>query len=230
MEPPGFIVLYRWRLRPGHENLFQDAWSIITQELVERGSLGSRLHVGNDGLWYSYAQWPSAEARTAAFATALNADDAQRMMDEAVSEYFPEIVLSPSVDYLLASQTTPRMRVARPTNDIEQVVIFWSQVVGLKVLSRFVNHDGYDGAILGYPYTGWELEVTHHSSGMPLPAPTDEDIIALYLNRDEADKIIDRLCRAGHPQMKHPNPYWQAMGASVHTDPDGYTLIVYPEK
>lgn len=230
MEQPGFIVLYRWRLRPGHEKLFQDAWSIVTQALIERGSLGSRLHVGNDGLWYSYAQWPSAEARTAAFATALNVDDAQRTMDEAVSERFPEIVLSSSVDHLLVNPTALRMRVARPTNDIEQVVIFWSQVVGLEILSRFVNHDGYDGVILGYPNTEWELEVTHHSSGMPLPTPTDEDIIALYLDKDEADKIIDRLCLAGHPQMEHPNPYWQAVGASVHTDPDGYTLIVYREK
>ena len=229
MEQPGFIVLYRWRLRPGHEKLFQDAWSIVTQELVERGSLGSRLHFGNDGLWYSYAQWPSAEARTAAFATVLKVDDAQRTMDEAVSERFPEIVLSPSVDHLLASPRSPGMRVARPTNDIDRAINFWSQVVGFEILSRFENHDGYDGAILGYPNTDWELEVTHHSSGMPLPAPTDEDIIALYLDRDEANEIINRLHLAGHPQMKHPNPYWQAMGASTHTDPDGYTLIIYPE-
>jgi catechol 2,3-dioxygenase-like lactoylglutathione lyase family enzyme len=229
MKQPGFIVLYRWRLRPGHETRFKEAWSIVTKALIERGSLGSRLHNGNDGLWYSYAQWPSAEARTAAFATVLNVDDAQRTMDEAVSERFPEIVLTSSVDHLLANPTTPRMRVARPTNDIDRAINFWSQVVGFEILSRFENHDGYDGAILGYPDTEWELEVSHHSSGMPTPAPTEEDILALYLGKDEADEIIDRLRLAGHPQMKHPNPYWQAVGASVYTDPDGYTLIVYPE-
>ena len=230
MEQPGFIVMYRWRLRPGLEKRFQDAWSIVTQALIERGSLGSRLHIGNDGLWYSYAQWPSEEARTAAFATALNIDDAERAMNEAVSERFPEIVLTSSVDHLLANPTTPRMRVARPTNDIERAVNFWSKLVGFEILSRFENHDGYDGAILGYPNSQWELEVTYHSSGMPLPAPTDEDITALYLARDDADEIINRLRLAGHPQMNHPNPYWQAMGASVHTDPDGYTLIIYPEQ
>lgn len=221
--------MYRWRLRPGLEKRFQDAWSIVTQALIERGSLGSRLHIGNDGLWYSYAQWPSAEARSAAFATALDIDGAQQMMDEAVSERFPEIVLSPSVNHLVLKPMTPRMRVAHPTNDIEQAITFWSRVVGFEILSHFENHDGYDGAILGYPNTQWELEVTRYVSEKPLPSPTDEDIIALYLGRDEADDIIKRLLLAGHPQIKHPNPYWQGMGASVHTDPDGYTLIIYPE-
>lgn len=229
MEGPGFTVLYRWRLRPGHEDRFKEAWSIVTLALIERGSLGSRLHRGNDDLWYSYAQWPSADARASAFATALNVDDAQRTMDEAVSEHFPEIVLTSSVDHLLSKPTSPKMRVAHPTNDIERAVNFWSHVIGFEILSRFENHDGYDGAILGFPDTQWELEVTRHSSGLPRPTPTDEDIIALYLDRDEANEIIDRLRLAGHPQMKHPNPYWQAMGASAHTDPDGYTLIIYPE-
>ena len=230
MEGPEFIVLYRWRLRPGYEERFKEAWSIVTLALIERGSLGSRLHRGDDGLWYSYAQWPSSETRTSAFSTALNVDDAQRRMDEAVSERFPEIVLTSSVDHLLSKPTTLKMRVAHPTNDVERAVTFWSQVVGFEILSRFENHDGYDGATLGYPNAQWEIEVTHHSSGIPLPAPTDEDLIALYLGTDEADQIINRLRLAGHPPVEHPNPYWQAMGASVHTDPDGYTLIIYPEK
>lgn len=61
---PVFVVLYRWRLREGAEASFVEAWSRISTKLrSERGSLGSRLHKGPDGWWYSYAQWPSAEAR-----------------------------------------------------------------------------------------------------------------------------------------------------------------------
>ena len=222
--------MYRWRLRPGHEQRFQDAWSIVTRALVEQGSLGSRLHIGDDGLWYSYAQWPSEEARAAAFATSLNIDDAQRTMDDAVSERFPEIVLTSSVDHLLINPTTPRLRVARPTFDVDRAVNFWSQVVGLEILSHFENHDGYDGVIMGYPNTEWEIEVTRHSSGLPLPTPTEEDIIALYVGIGAADEIIKRLLLAGYPQIKHSNPYWESAGASVHVDPDGYAFVIHPEK
>jgi hypothetical protein len=65
---------------------------------------------------------------------------------------------------------------------------------------------------------------------MPLPSPSEEDIIVLYLNRELARGITDRLRHAGHPPKEHPNPYWQAMRAFVHTDPDGYTLIIFPNE
>jgi hypothetical protein len=46
---PGFVVLYRWRLRPEAEDSFVRAWSRISELLLEqRGSLGSRLHRGSD--------------------------------------------------------------------------------------------------------------------------------------------------------------------------------------
>jgi catechol 2,3-dioxygenase-like lactoylglutathione lyase family enzyme len=229
VQRPEFIVLYRWRLRPGYEEKFKKAWSIVTQALIDRGSLGSRLHQGDDGLWYSYAQWPSKEARAAAFAQPLDLDDEQRSMNDAVSEHFPEIILAPSVDHLLSHRNIPGLRVARPTKDFPGAITFWTRVVGLEILTQFEDHDGYNGAILGHSQTPWELEITHHSSGLPLPSPTDEDIIVLYADRHSADEIINRLLQAGHLPIEHPNPYWRTMGASVHTDPDGYTLIIYPE-
>src|SRR5262245_3082183 len=77
---PGFVVLYRWRLHPGAEESFAEAWSRVTELLrSERGSLGSRLHRGSDGLWYGYAQWPSAAAREQAFAgPSVDADAGRR--------------------------------------------------------------------------------------------------------------------------------------------------------
>ncbi|MBL8522427.1 MAG: antibiotic biosynthesis monooxygenase [Betaproteobacteria bacterium] len=98
---PGFAVIYRWRLKPGKEEQFIDAWVRITQLYVEhRGGLGSRLHKGPDGIWYAYAQWASADARTAAFAgPSLDADAGSRMRD-AIAESFDEIVLRPVADLL----------------------------------------------------------------------------------------------------------------------------------
>lgn len=98
----GFAVLYRWRLHEGAEQRFVDGWSRISALLLEqRGSLGSRLHRGPDGLWYSYAQWPSAEARAQAFAGPPLDPEASRMMRDAIAETLPEIVLEPVADYLV---------------------------------------------------------------------------------------------------------------------------------
>lgn len=101
---PGFVVLYRWRLHPGSEDAFVQAWSRISDLLrAERGSLGSRLHQGADGLWYSYAQWSSAKAREDAFALGPVDPGAAMEMERATAERLPEIVLSTVADFLLAT-------------------------------------------------------------------------------------------------------------------------------
>ena len=70
-ESPRIVVLYRWRIRPEMETAFVAAWSSITERLhAHHGSMGSRLHRGDDGLWYAYAQWPTAGHRERAFASA----------------------------------------------------------------------------------------------------------------------------------------------------------------
>ncbi|MDI1450090.1 antibiotic biosynthesis monooxygenase [Polyangium sp. 6x1] len=97
---PGFVVLYRWRLHPGMEEAFIEAWSRITAHYREKGSLGSRLHRGSDGLFYGYAQWPSDAARQNAFTEPGDPADAERMRS-AVAERFPEIQLESLADYLV---------------------------------------------------------------------------------------------------------------------------------
>ncbi|MFL9895887.1 hypothetical protein [Paraburkholderia sp. RL17-381-BIF-C] len=98
---PAFVVLYRWRLRPGSEGDFVRGWSRISEQLVSRGSLGSRLHCGSDGIWYSYAQWPSARARADAFSVGDIDETAKAQMSSAIAEQFPEIILDPIADYII---------------------------------------------------------------------------------------------------------------------------------
>jgi heme-degrading monooxygenase HmoA len=105
---PGFAVLYRWKLYPGREASFVEAWSRISELLRnERGSLGSRLHRGADGIWYSYAQWPSAAARERAFAGRPVDAQAADEMRGAIAETFPEILLEPVADFLVGEGTAP---------------------------------------------------------------------------------------------------------------------------
>lgn len=95
-----FVVLYRWRLHPGLEETFIEAWSSVTEKLRARGSLGSRLHRGSDGIWYSYAQWPSEQARRDAFVNGPIDTDASAKMKTAIAERFEEVTLEITRDYL----------------------------------------------------------------------------------------------------------------------------------
>jgi heme-degrading monooxygenase HmoA len=97
---PSFVVLYRWRLREGAEDSFVEAWARMTDALRARGSLGSRLHRGSDGVWYSYAQWPSARTRDEAFAQGPADPTAVSQMRAAISESLPEIILDVVADHI----------------------------------------------------------------------------------------------------------------------------------
>ncbi len=55
-----FCVLYKFTVKPGHEDLFRQHWLAVTQWYHEHaGSLGSRLHRANTDEYIGYAQWPS---------------------------------------------------------------------------------------------------------------------------------------------------------------------------
>lgn len=103
MIPPSaeLMILYRWRLRPGSEPQFIADWSTVTQALRKRcGSLGSRLHRGDDGLWYGYAQWPDAEVVERAFAFPVDEAASSRMRDAIVEDFVP-VRLSAMADFLI---------------------------------------------------------------------------------------------------------------------------------
>ena len=84
-----------------------EGWSRVSAGLLrERGSLGSRLHRGSDGIWYSYAQWPSSSARDEAFALPAVDPHAGQMMHDAILERLPEVVLEPVADFLVLPSRT----------------------------------------------------------------------------------------------------------------------------
>jgi len=94
-----FTVLYRWRLHPGAETSFVEAWEHLTKVLKTKGALGARLHRGTDGLWYAYAQWPSDELRQNVFAQQID-PEATKRLSTATAECLPEVVLEIVADYL----------------------------------------------------------------------------------------------------------------------------------
>jgi len=101
-----FIVLYRWKIKPEKEVQFIEAWSEITAYYLENfDSLGSRLHRGNDGIFYAYAQWKSVEQRENAFENAIELE-AGNKMKEAIEERFEPIILEKLSDYLMFSEVS----------------------------------------------------------------------------------------------------------------------------
>jgi hypothetical protein len=96
-----FIALYRWKIKPGKEQQFIEAWSEVTAYYREKwDSLGSRLHRGDDGIFYAYAQWKSVEQRRQAFAGKINLKAGEKMRD-AVNRSFPEVILENLSDFLI---------------------------------------------------------------------------------------------------------------------------------
>lgn len=99
-----FIVLYRWKIKPEKEAQFIEAWSAVTHYFLKNwDSLGSRLHRGNDGIFYAYAQWKSAADRENAFENAVKLDAGERMK-EAIEERYEPIILEELSDYLVVSE------------------------------------------------------------------------------------------------------------------------------
>lgn len=117
-----------------------------------------------------------------------------------------------------------RLRIARHTDRLEEVVAFYRDRVGLPETGRFVDHDGYDGVFLEIPGVGAELELTtggEHAA----PPPHPESLLVLYF--DDAAELEAAADRIAGPEAVAANPYWRAH-ARAFTDPDGFQVLLVP--
>lgn len=98
--------------------------------------------------------------------------------------------------------------------------------LGLRVLDRFENHEGFDGVMLGVPGADYHFEFTY-SSGHPIaPTPTVEDLVVLYLASEaEWRATCASMLAAGFRRVPAFNPYWEANGRTF-ADPDGYRVVL----
>lgn len=54
-----FVAIYRFEVKQGKEDVFIKAWHDLTELIYKyEGSLGSRLHKDDNGIYIAYAQWP----------------------------------------------------------------------------------------------------------------------------------------------------------------------------
>jgi catechol 2,3-dioxygenase-like lactoylglutathione lyase family enzyme len=119
-----------------------------------------------------------------------------------------------------------QVRIARPTDQLERVVAFYRDGLGLKEIGRFVNHAGYDGVMLGLPDATYHLEFTQHTGGSPCPAPSKDNLLVLYIpDTTQRQALRERLESLGHAAVEPENPYWLDKSVTFE-DPDGWRVVL----
>lgn len=149
------LYLYRWKLKEDKVTQFTEAWSYVTKTLLEHGSLGSRLHLGSDGIHYGYAQWPNEQARNNLKVTDSKIEEARQKMRDAIEESFPETVLTPLKDFLNISttesfnETVPILnQITVASRNLESSISFYEKldfkvIVRTEHYSRLENLNGF---------------------------------------------------------------------------------------
>lgn len=121
----------------------------------------------------------------------------------------------------------PHLRVARPTDDLEALLPFYIQGLGMTVLARFENHEAFDGVIVGWPDGPYHLEFVRahgHEAGR---APSLDHLLVFYLpEKADWEARVAHLQAAGFDAVPSFNPFWDRGGLTFE-DPDGYRIVLF---
>ncbi|MHB1533982.1 MAG: VOC family protein [Acidimicrobiales bacterium] len=119
------------------------------------------------------------------------------------------------------------LRIARPSRDLKRAEHFWTDGLALQALCRTgaEAEGGHALVMLGWPEAAWHLELIDDPHGETPPAPTDEDLLVLYVGGPLDRELIGRLVHAGGRRVAARNPYWDRWGVTI-VDPDGYRLVL----
>lgn len=130
----------------------------------------------------------------------------------------------------LGEGATPvQVRFARPTDKFNEVIAFYRDGLGLPQLGAFEAHDGYNGIMLGLPGKSVHLEFTEHEAGSPCRAPSEDNLLVIYITDEAAyDRLNKRMQGGGYAPVEPENPYWLNRGFT-YEDPDGWRVVVCKE-
>ena len=120
----------------------------------------------------------------------------------------------------------PQLRVARPTDDLEAVIRFYQDGLGLDVIASFADHAGFDGIMLSQKGAPYHLEFTHQRGHSVGRAPTPDNLLVFYLpDHPVWEQAVQRMIDHGYSPTPSYNPYWDVNGKTFE-DPDGYRVVL----
>lgn len=138
-----------------------------------------------------------------------------------------EVTDDDAISHACKQVTHPVLRVARPTDDLDALLPFYRDGLGLSVLTRFENHDGFDGVVLGRPGAPYHLEFTRAHGHIAGRAPSLDNLLVLYEPDPAAWAVaIERMRSAGFAPVLAFNPWWDKHGATFE-DPDGWRVVLW---
>ena len=120
----------------------------------------------------------------------------------------------------------PKLRIARPTDNLDALLAFYRDGLGLSVIGRFHDHDGFDGIMLGQENAPYHFEFTRTDKHQAGKAPTKENLLVFYLpDHAEWENAVERMKATGFVPVSAFNPYWDKKGVTFE-DPDGYRIVL----
>ena len=118
------------------------------------------------------------------------------------------------------------LRVARPTDNLSEIIRFYRDGLGFDVIDSFDDHQGFDGVMFGHTSLPYHLEFTHHRGHRAGKAQTQENLLVFYLSDEtEWQRAVDRMIEQGYKPVKAYNPYWDVRGKTFE-DADGYRVVL----
>ena len=118
------------------------------------------------------------------------------------------------------------MRIARPVFDIAATRKMYCDGLKLVEIGKFVNHEGYDGIMLGFPSSSYHFEFTYCHHHSIVPSSTIEDLIVFYEpNTSKWNEMCEDLVSAGFIEVSAGNPYWSIQGKTFQ-DINGYRIVL----
>jgi prolyl oligopeptidase len=119
-----------------------------------------------------------------------------------------------------------KLRVARPTDNLQDITKMYVTGLGFKVLGEFQDHNGFDGAIIGHEMHNYHFEFTHHKGTAVGKAPTQDNLLVFYFTEPDLwDKCCNRMIDAGFKLVPAYNDYWDVAG-NTFEDIDGYRVVL----
>ena len=118
------------------------------------------------------------------------------------------------------------VRIARPVTDLAATQAMYCLGLGLRVIGRFEDHDGFDGVMLGVAGSSYHFEFTHRRRHPIAPTPSAEDLVVFYIPTPaEWQSTCANMLAAGFKQVAAFNPYWDIHGRT-YEDRDGYRIVL----